>query len=572
MKNLNYPKPPKELLDALKAIKQHFVYAGAFSAAINILQLAPIIYMMQVYDRVISSGSYSTLAALTFMIAFLLLANGAFEWVRSYLLVFASNRIEMSLRDRVFNASFKAALMNAQGKSNAQAISDLTGLRQFMTGNGVFAFFDIPWFPIYLAVMFMFHYAYGLMTIVAVIVMGFFAYLTEVVTTKRLKDANGEMGKASNHLINSLHNAEVIEAMGMTASIRKKQMQFSNEVLRLQTEASRLAGLLSAMSKTFRTLVQSLILGLGAWLALDHQVTGGAMVAGSLLLGKALGPIDMLVGTWKGFSNARAQYERLCALLNQVPAENQRMKLPPPLGNLAIEQAYVTPPGAKAPVLKGINLQLNAGDVLGVIGPSASGKSTLARAILGVWPAISGKVRLDGADILSWDRNDLGPYVGYLPQDIELFDGTIADNICRFGERNSEKIVEAAQMAGVHEMILRQPEGYDTVIGGSGGVLSGGQRQRIGLARAIYGSPKLLVLDEPNSNLDDQGERELVAAILRVKAQGCTVIIISHRTMVLSAVDKVLVLKDGSVAGFGAREQILNQITQAGAQRLGSAA
>lgn len=572
MKNPNFTKPPKELLDALKAIKQHFIYAGSFSAAINLLQLAPILYMMQVYDRVLSSGSYSTLAALTFLIAFLLVANGAFEWVRSYLLVFASNRIEMSLRDRVFNASFKAALMNSQGKSNAQAISDLTGLRQFMTGNGVFAFFDIPWFPIYLAVMFMFHYAYGLMTIVAVIIMGFFAYLTEVVTTKRLKDANGEMGKASGHLINSLHNAEIIEAMGMTSSIRKKQMLYSNEVLRLQTEASRLAGFLSAMSKTFRTLVQSLILGLGAWLALDHQVTGGAMVAGSLLLGKALGPIDMLVGTWKGFSTARAQYDRLCALLTQFPADNERMKLPPPNGNLAIEQAYVTPPGAKAPVLKGITLQLNAGDVLGVIGPSASGKSTLARTILGIWPAFSGKVRLDGADILSWDRADLGPYIGYLPQDIELFDGTIADNICRFGERNHEKIVEAAQMAGVHEMILRQPEGYDTVIGGSGGVLSGGQRQRIGLARAIYGSPKLLVLDEPNSNLDDQGERELVAAILRVKAQGCTVIIISHRTMVLSAVDKVLVLKDGSVAGFGAREQILNQITQAGAQRLGSAA
>jgi ATP-binding cassette subfamily C protein EexD len=572
MKNLNYPKPPKELLDALQAIKQHFIYAGAFSAAINILQLAPIIYMMQVYDRVLASGSYSTLAALTFLILFLMLANGAFEWVRSYLLVFASNRIEISLRDRVFNASFKAALGNAQGKSNAQAISDLTGLRQFMTGNGVFAFFDLPWFPIYLAVMFMFHYSYGLLTIFAVLVMALFAYITEVATTDRLKDANGQMGKANNHLVNSLHNAEIIEAMGMTTSIRKKQMEFSNEVLRLQTEASKMAGFLSSMSKTFRALVQSLILGLGAWLALDHQVTGGAMIAGSLLLGKALGPIDMLVGTWKGFSTARAQYERLCALLNQVPADAERMKLPPPLGNLSVDQIYVTPPGSRTLVLRGVSFQLNAGDVLGVIGPSASGKSTLARAVLGVWPASNGKVRLDGADITSWNRAELGPHIGYLPQDIELFDGTIADNICRFGERNAEKIVEAAQMSGVHEMILRQPDGYDTVIGGSGGVLSGGQRQRIGLARAIYGSPKLLVLDEPNSNLDDQGERELVAAILRIKAQGCTVIIISHRTLVLSAVDKVLVLKDGSVAGFGAREQILSQITQAGAQRLGSAA
>ncbi len=565
-------KVPKELTETMAAIKQHFIYAAGFSAAINILYLSPTLYMMQVYNKVVPSNSYSTLAAMTILIIFLVLAQGSFEWVRSYLLVFASNKIEMSLRDRVFNASFKMALMNPNSRSGAQAISDLTSLRQFLTGNGIFAFFDLPWFPVYLAVMFMFHWAYGLMTIFAVIVMSFLAYLTDAVTTKRLKDANVEMGKATSNLTNSLQNVEIIEAMGMTASVRNKQMKFSDNVLKLQTEASKMAGFLSSMSKTFRTLVQSLILGLGAWLALDHQVTGGAMIAGSLLLGRALAPIDMLIGTWKTFSVARSQYDRLCALLEMVPEPQERMKLPPPLGNVSLEQIYVTPPGAKTPVLKGINLQLNAGEILGVIGPSASGKSTLARSMLGIWPAFSGKVRLDGADITSWNRGDLGPYIGYLPQDIELFDGSIADNICRFGEHNSEKIVEAAKMCGVHEMILRQPEGYDTVIGGSGGVLSGGQRQRIGLARAIYGSPKLLVLDEPNSNLDDQGERELVAAILRVKAQGCTVVIISHRTLVLSIVDKVVVLKDGMVLSFGQREQVLSQLTQSSAQRLGSAA
>jgi ATP-binding cassette subfamily C protein EexD len=565
-------KVPKELIETMAAIKQHFIYAAGFSAAINMLYLAPTLYMMQVYNRVVPSNSYSTLAALTILIVFLLLAQGSFEWVRSYLLVFASNKIETSLRDRVFNASFKMALMNPNSRTGSQAIADLTSLRQFLTGNGIFAFFDIPWFPFYLAVMFMFHWAYGVMTIVAVIVMSFLAYLTDKVTTQRLKDANVEMGKAASNMSKSLQNAEIIEAMGMTASIRNKQMNYSNGVLKLQTEASKMAGFLSSTSKTFRTLVQSLILGLGAWLALDHQVQGGAMIAGSLLLGRALAPIDMLIGTWKSFSVARSQYDRLCALLEIVPATPERMKLPPPLGNLSLEQIYVTPPGSKVPVLKGINLQLNAGDVLGVIGPSASGKSTLARAILGVWPAFSGKVRLDGADISSWDRGDLGPHVGYLPQDIELFDGSIADNICRFGEHNSDKIVEAAKMAGVHEMILRQPEGYDTVIGGSGGVLSGGQRQRIGLARAIYGSPKLLVLDEPNSNLDDQGERELVAAIVRIKSQGCTVVIISHRTLVLSIVDKVVVLKDGMVLSFGQREQVLSQLSQSSAQRLGSAA
>ncbi len=571
MKNLNYPKPPKELQDAVTAIKQHFIYAGAFSAAINILQLAPILYMMQVYDRVLSSGSYGTLAALTLLVVFLMVAQGAFEWVRSYLLVFASNRIETSLRDRVFNAAFKMALMNPNSRMSAQAISDLTGLRQFLTGNGIFAFFDAPWFPIYLIVMYLFHPTYALLTLFAVIVMTFLAYVTDQVTTKRLKDANGELGKANNHLVSSLQNVEIIEAMGMTGVIRNQQMKFSNEVLRLQTDASKIAGFLSAISKTFRALVQSLILGLGAWLALNHEVSGGAMIAGSLLMGKALGPVDLLIGTWKGFSTARAQYERLCALLENIPAEKDRMKLPDPVGNLLLDQVYVTPPGAKAPVLRGISFQLNAGDVLGVIGPSASGKSTLARAILGVWPAMSGKVRLDGADIVNWNRIDLGPFIGYLPQDIELFDGTIADNICRFGEPDADKIVDAAKMAGVHEMILRQPEGYDTVIGGHSGVLSGGQRQRIGLARAIYGSPKLLVLDEPNSNLDDQGERELVVAIQRIKAQGCTVIIVSHRTMVLSTVDKVAVLKDGSLLSFGPREQVLSQLAQGGA-RLGSAA
>ncbi|MDY6984433.1 MAG: ATP-binding cassette domain-containing protein, partial [Pseudomonadota bacterium] len=293
----------------------------------------------------------------------------------------------------------------------------------------------------------------------------------------------------------------------------------------------------------------------------------GAMIAGSLLLGRALAPIDMLVATWKGFSVARAQYDRLNNLLSQLPAERERMQLPAPVGNLSVEGVHVTPPGAKSPVVRGVSFQLNAGDVLGIIGPSASGKSTLARAILGIWPPVAGKVRLDGADITLWDRDDLGPYVGYLPQDIELFDGTISDNICRFGEIDPEKVVAAAKQAGVHDLILRQPDGYDTVIGGAGGVLSGGQRQRIGLARAIYGNPKLLVLDEPNSNLDDQGEKELVAAILRIKAEGCTVIIISHRTLILSSVDKLLVLKDGAAISFGPRDQVLQALTQPDARR-----
>lgn len=565
MKNTNTKPISTELAEALKAVKQHFIYAGVFSAAVNLLQLVPIIYMMQVYDRVIASGSLSTLGMLTLLLVALLIALGGFEWVRSYILIAASNRLEVKLRERVFNATFKLALMGT--KHGSQPISDLTGLRQFLTGNGIFAFFDAPWFPVYLAVMFMFHFWFGVMALVAGVVMVGLAWLNEVETNGRLKDANNAAAQASTHLVGSLRNAEVIAAMGMTGAVRGKQQDISDRVLQLQTDASKLAGGIGAVSKTFRVVTQSLILGLGALLALENMITPGAMIAGSLLLGRALAPIDLLVATWKGFSVARAQYERLNNLLTQLPAERERMQLPAPVGNLAVEAVHVTPPGAKSPVVHGVSLQLNAGDVLGIIGPSASGKSTLARAILGIWPPVSGKVRLDGADIASWDRDDLGPYVGYLPQDIELFDGTISDNICRFGTVDPEKVVTAAKLAGVHELILRQPEGYDTVIGGAGGVLSGGQRQRIGLARAIYGSPKLLVLDEPNSNLDDQGEKELVAAIMRIKAQGCTVIIISHRTLILSAVDKLLVLKEGTAVSFGPRDQVLQALTQPDARR-----
>jgi ATP-binding cassette subfamily C protein EexD len=554
-----------ELGSALKAVKQHFIYAGFFSAAVNILVLVPILYMLQVYDRVLSSGSYATLGMLTLLMVMLLLAMGGFEWVRSYILVAASNKIELVMRERVFNATFRMALLSGN-RNGAQPINDLIGLRQFLTGNGIFAFFDAPWFPIYVLVMFMFHPWFGFSAIATGLIMVALAYVNELATTQKLKDANTEAAQSNARLTSSLRNAEVIEAMGMTGSVRNTLQKKSDNVLVLQTEASKLAGLISSMSKTFRMVVQSLMLGMGALLALDQQISPGSVIAGSLLLGRALAPLDMLVGSWKGFSVARAQFERLSKLLDQIPKEAERMQLPPPKGELTVEGIVVTPPGSRVPVLKGISFQLSPGEALGIIGPSASGKSTLARAVLGIWPAASGKVRLDGADISNWNREDLGPYVGYLPQDIELFDGSISENICRFGEINAEKVVAAAQMAGVHELILRQPEGYDTVIGGTGGVLSGGQRQRIGLARAIYDNPKLVVLDEPNSNLDDQGEKELVAAVNRIKQAGCTVIIISHRTLILGSVDKLLVLKEGATLAFGPRDQVLNALAQAQAQ------
>ncbi|MGB4247429.1 MAG: type I secretion system permease/ATPase [Pseudohongiellaceae bacterium] len=546
----------KELLEAFKAVRHYFIYAGLFSAAVNILMLVPILYMMQVYDRVVSSGSLSTLGALTIIMVFLLIGLGGFEWVRSMILISASNKIEQNLRQRVFNASFKSALIYG-GAGGAQANNDLSNLRQFLTGNGLFAFFDAPWFPIYVAVMFMFHFWFGVVAIVAGIVMVALAYATEMVTTKKLKDANSEANWVNNQINGSIRNAEVIAAMGMTENIRRRQQKRADRVLVLQTDASKSAAILSNLSKSFRVITQSLILGLGALLALQQEISPGMMIAGSLLLGRALAPIDMLVGTWKGFSVARAQYERLGQLLEAIPAEAETMSLPAPEGNLLVEQVVVIPPGSRTQVVRGVSFELKAGEALGIVGPSASGKSSLARALLGIWPSAGGKVRLDGADIAAWDRGELGPYVGYLPQDIELFDGSISENICRFGEIDSNQIVAAARLAGVHELILRLPEGYDTVISGGGGILSGGQRQRIGLARAVYGNPRLLVLDEPNSNLDDQGEKELVAALQRVKAQGCTVIVITHRTMVLLSVDKILVMKDGAAVSFGPRDQVL---------------
>ena len=552
-KTAKYP----ELAEAFTDVKRYFIYAGLFSAAVNLLMLVPVIYMLQVYDRVVSSGSYSTLAMLTLLMVALTAALGGFEWVRSMILIAASNRIEKNLRRRVSDATFKRALLTGGSVSNSQPLSDLSSLRQFLTGNGLFAFFDAPWFPIYVFVMFMFHPMFGYAAIFAGIVMIALAYTTEKVTSKKLQDANGKSNWINNQVNGTLKNSEVIAAMGMADDLRHRQETRFDEVLTLQTEASRSAGLLQSLSKTFRMVMQSLLLGLGALLALRQEISPGMMIAGSLLLGRALAPIDMLVGTWKGFTLARGQYDRLGQLLVQIPKDADTMSLPAPTGKLSAEQVMVVPPGSKNIVVRGVNMELNAGEALGIVGPSASGKSCLARALLGIWPTYSGKVRLDGADIFAWNRAELGPYVGYLPQDIELFDGSISENICRFGDVDPDKVVEAAKTAGVHELILHLPQGYDTIIGGSGGILSGGQRQRIGLARAIYGSPRYLVLDEPNSNLDDQGERELVEAIRRIKSEGATVIIITHRTMVLQCVDKILVMRDGAALHFGPRDQVL---------------
>ncbi|MEO1751816.1 type I secretion system permease/ATPase [Thiofaba sp. EF100] len=551
---------PKNSKDALrKALLEHrrvFYAVGMFSAVVNVLLLVPSIYMLQVYDRVLTSMNVSTLIMLTVITLGLYLLMGALEWVRSMTLVRLGNQLDQQLSPRVFEAAFEEQLRD--GKSSPQQpLSDLANLRQFITGSGVFAFFDAPWAPIYIAVIFLFHWKMGVLALVGAVILIALALANEWLTRHRLAEANKLAIQASGQAQGSLRNAEVVEAMGMLSAVRERWNRLNHKVLALQTEASERAGGISAATKFVRIALQSLILGLGALLVIENEMTAGMMIAGSILMGRALAPVEQLIAVWKGWISAQGAYRRLSELLERHPEQPPRTALPRPKGALQVEGLFVTPAGAPAPVLKGVSFALPAGHTLGLIGPSGSGKSTLARLLVGIWPAQAGKVRLDGADIHDWDKEQLGPHIGYLPQDIELFDGTIAENIARFGEVDNDKLLKAAMLAGVHEMILRLPKGYDTPIGVGGQMLSGGQRQRIALARALYGDPAFLVLDEPNSNLDDVGERALLQAILSMKQQGSTIVLITHRPSILASTEAILILKEGTVAAFGPRDQVL---------------
>ncbi|AFM31726.1 MULTISPECIES: type I secretion system permease/ATPase [Stutzerimonas stutzeri subgroup] len=558
------------LKTALKACKGSFLSVGFFSFFVNALMLVPSFYMLQVYGRVVTSGSIPTLVMLTLIMTILMGTMGSLEWVRSRIMVRLSTRLDVLLSRDVYRASFKKALDSGGMDASAQPLNDLTGLRQFLTGNGLFAFFDTPWLPVYIGVMFLFHPWYGWFAIGCAIVLLMLAVVNEKLTGKAIADANKQNIAASLHTNKNLRNAEVIESMGMLETLMGRWGERQRQVLLLQSQASDKGGMVTSFSKTFRMLSQSLILGIGAYLAVKQEITPGLMIAGSILLGRALAPIDLMIGSWKGFISARSQYARLNEILDEQQAEPQRMSLPAPEGNVLVENLIVSAPGSKTPILKNISFAVPAGSVVGVIGPSASGKSTLARALLGVWAPQHGVVRLDGADINNWDKRELGPYVGYLPQDIELFEGSISENIARFREVEPDKVIQAAKTAGVHEMILQLPEGYDTVIGSDGVNLSGGQRQRVGLARAIYGSPRLIILDEPNSNLDEVGERALAMAIQQLKASGATVFIITHRTSILAQLDRLLVMSNGAIGLYGPRDKVMAELNkqQASAQKI----
>lgn len=545
-----------ELLDVIKASKKAFYFTAFVSLFINLLMLVPSLYMLQLYDRVLASRSEETLLMLTLIVIVMFGVMGTLEFIRSRILIRVGNSIDAKMSTRLFNSMFALANKNP-GKATSQPLSDLTQIRQFLTGIPLFAFFDAPWIPIYIGIMFLFHPWLGYFAIFAALVALSLTLVNEKRTKQKLEESNKYFQQSQGFIQTSLRNSEIIEAMGMHENVRKRWYARYVSFLNEQSCASDEAGLWSNLSKTIRMLMQSLVLGLGGYLAIIGEMSPGMMIAGSILMGRALAPVDLMTNTWKQFSGARMAYHRLNKMLEQFPEKEKPTPLPQIKGFIDLESIVVIPPEAKTPAIKGVSLSIQAGETVGVIGPSAAGKSSLARAILGVWPLYTGKVRIDRADIGHYDRAVLGKQIGYLPQDIELFDGTITENIARYEEAKPEMVIEAAMVAGVHEMILQLPQGYDTPIGPGGIALSGGQRQRIGLARAIYDYPKIVVLDEPNSNLDEAGERALVQAISSLKKRGTTVILITHRPSSLGSADKILFLRDGQIQMFGPRDEVI---------------
>ncbi len=555
-KNVKTAELKQSILDS----KRSFFIAGFFSLFINLLMLVSPLYMLQLYDRVVTSRSEETLFFLTGIVVVLFITMALLEMARSRLLIKIGNKIDSLLSQRVFNLLFELA-NKFPSKASSIPLSDLTQIRQFMTGNGLFAFFDAPWIPIYIAVLFMFHPYFGFFAIFAAIILIALAIVNEYSTKEKLAESNNLNRASTMYVDSNLRNAEVVNAMGMRSAIRNSWQERYFGFLNAQNEASAKASIWSNTSKVLRMMFQSLMLGLGGYLAINMEVSSGMMIAGSIIMGRALAPIDLMINTWKGFSSARNAYERLDELLEDFPKDKEYMELPAPEGELLLEQVVLVPPGAKKPSINGISMKIEKGDVVGIIGPSAAGKSSLIRCILGVWPLLQGKVRLDGADIHQWDKEKLGKYIGYLPQDIELFEGTVAQNIARFNEVDSQKVVEAAKKAGVHELILKLPEGYDTKIGVGGATLSGGQKQRIGFARAIYDNPVLVVLDEPNSNLDEQGELSLIKAVQELKENNTTVIVVTHRPNILQVTNKLALIQQGVLELFGPSKEVWAKIS-----------
>ena len=545
-----------ELTRTLWDFRFEFMVAGLFSMIANLLMLAPTLYMLQVFDRVLVSQNTGTLLVVSIITLFFLVVLSFSEWARSKLLVRSGIRMDQMISRKLFHASYEAHL-NPAVSNPSRAFTDLTELRQFLTGNGIFAFFDAPWAPIYIAVLFLLHPWLGVMALGFAVVQSVLAWWGSQATKPAQAQASKSQQEVSGYLQTKFRNAEVIESMGMVKHLYRRWAERNAKAMGANLKAQDVASRVTAWSKFVRYTQQSLALGGGALLVIHGELSPGAMIAANVLMTRALAPIDLMVGTWSGFLNAREAFHRLSELLEAHPMRNIPAMGIAPKGDVVLKDVVASAPGRDTPILQGVSAIMPPGTVTVVLGASGSGKSTLARVLLGIWPHSAGQVLLDGQAIGKWNRMELGPHVGYLPQDIELFDGTIAENIARAGNVESEKVIEAAEAAGLHGMILRFPKGYDTPMGEAGGLLSGGQRQRIGLARAMYGMPELVVLDEPNANLDDEGEAALVRAVQGLKAQGKTVVLISHRPGIVSVADRLLILQNGTVQASGPRDGVL---------------
>jgi ATP-binding cassette subfamily C protein len=551
-----------ELAAALGACRRAFLAIALFSGMSNLLMLTGALFMLEVYDRVLPSRSVPTLVALLILVGGLYAAQGVIDMIRSRILVRIGTSLDEAMSLRVYDAIVRLPLKIGAKGDGTQPIRDLDAVRGFLSGIGPIAFFDLPWMPVYLAICFLFHTYIGLTALAGAIILITLAVVTEVQTRHPTRSAT-QFAAARNTLLEaSRRNAEAITAMGMVGRISKRWSDLNRNYVEASGRASDVGGGLGAVSKVLRLLLQSAILAVGAWLVINQQSTPGIIIAGSILGARALAPVDLAIANWRGFVGARQSWQRLSRLLGHLPRLAEPMPLKPPSHTLVVQNAAVCPPGQQKIVCQEVNFTLAAGKALGVIGPTASGKSSLARMLVGVWTPARGTVRLDGATLDQWSPESLGRHIGYVPQDVELFSGTVAQNISRFDDPpDPDAVIAAAHAAGVHDLIINLAEGYETRVGDHGSALSAGQAQRVALARALYRDPFLVVLDEPNSNLDAEGDEALTQAILGLRARGAIVVVVAHRPSAIAGVDYILIMAKGRQQQFGPKEEVLNRLT-----------
>ncbi len=558
-----------EMSVSLKRSSTAFLAVAAMSGLVNLLTLTGSFFMLEVYDRVIPSRSMPTLVGLCILALTLFAAQGLLEASRARILSRIGAALDLDIRARIFGLSLRAPLRGTRAEEAGQPLRDLDQLRSFLGGSGPAALFDLPWLPAYVALCFLFHPLIGAAAVGGTLLLVALTWITEANTRRPIRAASAHAARRQALSEAARRNAEVVAALGLQSALARRWEESHQDYIEAQLRVSDVSGGLGSILKACRMALQSGVLALGAWLVINNQATGGIMIASSILVARALAPAELAIANWKGFVAARQSWARLTLALAQLPPEAETLALPPPRGTLAVEALDLMPPGTRRLTVQDVSFRLAAGQALGIIGPSASGKSSLVRALVRVWTPARGEIRLDGASLDQWSAERLGPHIGYLPQEAELFAGTVAENIARFQSgTESGTIVAAAQAAGAHEMILRLPQGYQTPLGDGGAGLSAGQRQRVGLARALYGDPFLVILDEPNANLDADGEAALTRAIQGVRSRSGICIVVAHRPSALAAVDSVLVMADGRLQAFGPKDDVLKRVLRpVGAER-----